>query len=324
MSFIENEMLRMKDADIFDGTFQKVSKQESDSLIDNTPTHQFYKKIEIGDRKGPIPIDRDLEFGPPGGNIMDRPNYNAQPTHLNIRKENNSVVNMDTSLEQMNYVENKRTSTIQQNIIQKKIEEFNPVREIFKKMKKNKKSININLALNIPDVQLFETLNSSFDDVERILIEYILSDENMIDMKLSLRNSMRTYYGLEVLSDEEMNKEMDYYSDVKQNTTESVVVDKIDTYTVDNNEELEEDLNISIDEFVKEDSLQNISLKPVNQSNNKIITETNEQQINRHKDLLKEFNKPNFSNPQSQLIDSFSNSSLSDEQKSMLDKFIKK
>lgn len=288
------------------GLFHKVSENK-DQIVDNTPTQQFYQKVSVGDRKGPVPIDPDLEFGPPGGNYIDVPNYNIASTPPPTVQNNTKHVDIVQS-----------RSSLPANhsiVIQKQIEEFNPVKEIFNKMKKNQSNINIDLFLNIPSPELFETLNNSFDDVERILIDYILSEDNMIDLKISLRNSLRKYYGLIELNSDEVKEEMNYYQDKLKKTT--TITQPINQQVSTEVEDI--DLNIDLDSVMSKVP-DKIEIKPVHNP----VKISEQEQLIKHKSLMQEFTKPNFNNPQGQLVNSFENSTLSDDQKNKLKNFIKK
>lgn len=295
------------------GIFQKVNENK-DKIVDNTPTQQFYNKISVGDRKGPAPIDPDLEFGPPGGNYIDGPNYNISSTPPPTKVQNNA------NAQYVDIVQSR--SSLPANhaiVVQKQVEEFNPVREIFKKMKKNQSNINLDLFLNIPSPELFETLNSSFDDVERILIDYILSEDNMIDLKISLRNSLRKYYGLTELSSDEVKKEIDYYQDKLKKTTTTTIVQTVPVPQEISTEVEDIELDIDLDTVMSKVP-DKIEIKPVHNP----VKISEQEQLMKHKSLMQEFTKPNFNNPQGQLVNSFSNSSLSEEQKNKLKNFIKK
>lgn len=74
--------------------------------------------------------------------------------------------------------------------------QFDPVFEILRKMKNNPTEVNLNIALSLPMKELFNTLNSSFENFEAKLVDFIFTDESLEDFKFALRQSIRQYYGL--------------------------------------------------------------------------------------------------------------------------------
>lgn len=94
--------------------------------------------------------------------------------------------------------------------------DFHPVTEILKKKKPNPKKINIELELDFPPKELYSILIDSYDDGEDKIIEYIFSSGNFDMIKKSIKNSIRKYYGIEQIKEEEEIIEDNENKEVKE------------------------------------------------------------------------------------------------------------
>lgn len=69
-----------------------------------------------------------------------------------------------------------------------------PIYKLLKKQKKNAVEVSIKLKLNLPSKDLYSVLCLSFDDAEKEIVDFVLDDVNIDDIKRSLGESIRKSY----------------------------------------------------------------------------------------------------------------------------------
>jgi hypothetical protein len=69
-----------------------------------------------------------------------------------------------------------------------------PIYKLLKKQKKNTVEVSIKLKLNLPSKDLYSVLCLSFDDAEKEIVDFVLDDVNIDDIKRSLGESIRKSY----------------------------------------------------------------------------------------------------------------------------------
>jgi hypothetical protein len=69
-----------------------------------------------------------------------------------------------------------------------------PIYKLLKKQKKNTVEVSIKLKLNLPSKDLYNVLCLSFDDAEKEIVDFVLDDVNIDDIKRSLGESIRKSY----------------------------------------------------------------------------------------------------------------------------------
>jgi hypothetical protein len=69
-----------------------------------------------------------------------------------------------------------------------------PIYKLLKKQKKNTVEVSIKLKLNLPSKELYNVLCVSFDDAEKEIVDFVLDDVNIDDIKRSLGDSIRKSY----------------------------------------------------------------------------------------------------------------------------------
>lgn len=70
----------------------------------------------------------------------------------------------------------------------------NPIVSLLEKQKPNWVEVGINLKLNLPTKNLYNVLNSSFEDAEEEIIEFVVRDLDIELIKESLRINIRDIY----------------------------------------------------------------------------------------------------------------------------------
>jgi hypothetical protein len=70
----------------------------------------------------------------------------------------------------------------------------NPIVSLLQKQKPNWVEVGINLKLNLPTKSLYNVLNSSFDDAEDEIIEFVVKDLDIELIKDSLRINIKDIY----------------------------------------------------------------------------------------------------------------------------------
>jgi hypothetical protein len=69
-----------------------------------------------------------------------------------------------------------------------------PIYKLLKKQKKNTVEVSIKLKLNLPSKELYNVLCLSFDDAEKEIVDFVLDDVDIDDIKRSLGESIRKSY----------------------------------------------------------------------------------------------------------------------------------
>ena len=72
--------------------------------------------------------------------------------------------------------------------------EESPIYKLLKKQKKNTVEVSIKLKLNLPSKELYNVLCLSFDDAEKEIVDFVLDDVDIDDIKRSLGESIRKSY----------------------------------------------------------------------------------------------------------------------------------
>jgi hypothetical protein len=70
----------------------------------------------------------------------------------------------------------------------------NPIVSLLEKQKPNWVEVGINLKLNLPTKNLYNVLNSSFEDAEDEIIEFVVRDLDIEIIKESLRINIKDIY----------------------------------------------------------------------------------------------------------------------------------
>ena len=82
-----------------------------------------------------------------------------------------------------------------------------PIYKLLKKQKKNTVEVSIKLKLNLPSKELYNVLCVSFDDAEKEIVDFVLDDVNIDDIKRSLGDSIRKSYYTGLNKDKDSAKE---------------------------------------------------------------------------------------------------------------------
>ena len=72
--------------------------------------------------------------------------------------------------------------------------EESPIYKLLKKQKKNTVEVSIKLKLNLPSKELYNILCLSFEDAEKEIVDFVLDDVDIDDIKRSLGESIRKSY----------------------------------------------------------------------------------------------------------------------------------
>jgi hypothetical protein len=72
--------------------------------------------------------------------------------------------------------------------------DFNPVKILYDKCKKNKTEIELTLTINLPSKSMFDLADSEFENGGDDLIEYILKDVKTAIIKSALKTSLKQFY----------------------------------------------------------------------------------------------------------------------------------
>ena len=254
----------------------------------------------VGNQKGPPPIEEGLEFGPPGSGLTQS-NLSLPTTNSTNSPKNNKKPN---------------------NLPENKMKE-NPVLLLLQKMKKNNIEIDLNIELNLPSKELYLMLINSFEDGEETLINFLFSDENMPLFKFSLMNSLRKKFGIDLLSKEY------YQENIKKNTNKDK--EEIIKKTKEEKPVPKENVPIiepSMEEIKKME--EESAVKPTNQNlsnKHEIINSNSNDNLDQLKDLNSYFNKDffkgkNISEIQNAVNKEFDN--LSEEQQKKLNHYLGK
>lgn len=73
---------------------------------------------------------------------------------------------------------------------------LSPIQELLKKRKPNNITINIELTLNVPPIELLDVLKDSFDHAEDEVVEFVLNSISQDDIKKSVRQALQEFYQL--------------------------------------------------------------------------------------------------------------------------------
>jgi len=69
-----------------------------------------------------------------------------------------------------------------------------PIRSLLQKQKPNWVDVNFKLKLNLPPKSLYDVLNSSFEDAEKEIINFVVDDMDLELIKEALRKNIREIY----------------------------------------------------------------------------------------------------------------------------------
>ena len=69
-----------------------------------------------------------------------------------------------------------------------------PIRSLLQKQKPNWVDVNFKLKLNLPPKSLYDVLNSSFEDAEKEIINFVVEDMDLELIKEALRKNIREIY----------------------------------------------------------------------------------------------------------------------------------
>ena len=72
--------------------------------------------------------------------------------------------------------------------------DFNPVKILYDKCKKNKTDIELTLTINLPSKPMFDLADSEFENGGDDLIDYILKDVKTNMIKSALKTSLKQFY----------------------------------------------------------------------------------------------------------------------------------
>jgi hypothetical protein len=74
------------------------------------------------------------------------------------------------------------------------VSSVNPITSLLEKQKPNWVEVGIKLKLNLPTKNLYNVLTSSFDDADKEIVEFVVSDLDIEIIKDSLRQNIREIY----------------------------------------------------------------------------------------------------------------------------------
>jgi len=69
-----------------------------------------------------------------------------------------------------------------------------PIYALLKKQKPNAQTVDISLTLNLPSVELYKVLLESFENAEKEIVDYIVTDINVDIIKDAVKESIIKYY----------------------------------------------------------------------------------------------------------------------------------
>lgn len=70
----------------------------------------------------------------------------------------------------------------------------NPIHSLLKKQKPNGVGVDISLELNMPPKDLYKVLESSFDNAQDEIVEFIVADINIDNIRASVKEAIRKFY----------------------------------------------------------------------------------------------------------------------------------
>lgn len=70
----------------------------------------------------------------------------------------------------------------------------NPIYALLKKQKQNPQTVDISLTLNLPSAELYKVLSEAFENAEKEIVDYIVTDINVDTIKEAVKESIIKYY----------------------------------------------------------------------------------------------------------------------------------
>jgi hypothetical protein len=99
------------------------------------------------------------------------------------------------NIESVDQIQYSRPTNVTSVVISEKPNPVeSPIYKLLKKQKKNQVDVSIKLKLNLPSKDLYNILASSFDDAEKEIIDFVLSDIDIDDIKAALAESIKKSY----------------------------------------------------------------------------------------------------------------------------------
>lgn len=83
---------------------------------------------------------------------------------------------------------------IEQPIVQAPVKEVDPVVLMISKSKKKDADISMNLTISLPTKELYNVIRENFDLGEESVLEYIISNISIDEIKASLKGALRSLY----------------------------------------------------------------------------------------------------------------------------------
>lgn len=69
-----------------------------------------------------------------------------------------------------------------------------PIHGLLKKQKPNKVGVDISLDLNMPPKELYKVLESSFENAQEEIVEYIVADINIENIRAAVKDAIKKFY----------------------------------------------------------------------------------------------------------------------------------
>lgn len=165
----------------------KMSPEQLQSLRDTlsaVPVYQWAKTERIGTIcKFQDIVEEDgllfVEF-----NDGSRVNYNLL---------DEMVVRLNSETEAMD-IGGQPINTIAQATIRQPAVKDNPIHNLLRKQKQNTVGVDISLDLNMPPKELYKVLESSFDNAQDEIVEFIVADINIDNIRAAVKEAIKKFY----------------------------------------------------------------------------------------------------------------------------------
>ena len=169
--------------------------EEIDVEVLDRELKPFLYKWTKGDNSGTVCEYEDVFKDPTTGIIWinfkggTRINYSLLSEYM-IQLDASSIVHSEPIVAGTNQLKNVMISDNRTKVNNS----TNPIVSLLEKQKPNWVEVGINLKLNLPTKNLYSVLNSSFEDAEDEIIEFVVRDLDIELIKESLRINIKDIY----------------------------------------------------------------------------------------------------------------------------------